>query len=263
MTAKLFETNSDELNGAVLVAHGLNNKAKVMDALISVLVDQGFHCLRISLHEEATGSSSVSPERIGEDWIDTMTNAYAELVERYPGSPIYNLSYSLGALVSIRFLDINHGAEFESMVLIAPPAALTWTASLVRFLTPLARFGIALPSAAPVEVRARRGTPLMEYAAMLQMLNQIQSLAEQEKLDQIQTLVVLDKNDELVSYEGVMDWLDQNNLTHWSPKQLVDRAPESRTYAHLMVIEKALGRPAWETLTRDILAQFGVEACPG
>lgn len=103
----------------------------------------------------------------------------------------------------------------------------------------------------------------MEYAAMLQMLNQIQSLAEQEKLDQIQTLVVLDKNDELVSYEGVMDWLDQNNLTHWSPKQLVDRAPESRTYAHLMVIEKALGRPAWETLTRDILAQFGVEACPG
>ena len=247
----MFETRSDPASGVVLVAHGLNNKPEVMNSLIDVLRAEGFHCLRISLHDRAV--KRLSPAVIADGWLDTFTSAYGRLTHDYPSLPIYNLSYSLGALTTIRFLDMHPTVKFERMILIAPPVAFTRSASLVRFLTPLAQFGLVLPSAAPREVRARWGTPLKEYVAMLEISKDVQTLRNADELEAIPTEIVLDPDDELVSYSGVLSWLEAQHLDTWTSYRLPERQPEGRTYAHLMVLEKSLGSSTWLTLTERII----------
>ncbi len=166
------------------------------------------------------------------------------------------MSYSLGALITISFLDAEPAPTFEGMILLAPPVAITRSASLVRFLTPLARFGFALPSAAPAKIRARRGTPLAEYAAMFEVIQHVGTLDRREKLGRIRATVYLDPDDELVRYAGVLDWIQQNDLSSWTSRVFHDRAPEGRTYSHLMVVEESLGPVAWAELTQYIVSFF-------
>lgn len=250
----MFETGSDLASGVVLVAHGLNNKPDVMNSLIEVLRAEGFHCLRVSLHDRAV--KSASPAAIADGWLDTFVSTYGQLTDDYPSLPIYNLSYSLGALMTIRFLDMHPTVKFGRMILIAPPVAFTRSASLVRLLTPLSRFGLVLPSAAPREVRARWATPLNEYAAMLNISKDVQVLRNANELGTIPTEIVLDPDDELVSYSGVLRWLEAQSLETWTSCRLPERHAEGRTYAHLMVLEKSLGRSTWSTLTERIVKHF-------
>jgi hypothetical protein len=123
-------------------------------------------------------------------------------------------------------------------------------------LTPLARFGFAIPSAAPAKIRARRGTPLAEYSALLTLVDEIATLRSPEKLGRIPTAVYLDPDDELVSDGGVLDWMKRNGLKLWVPMEFKDRAAEGRTYSHLMVLEESLGSVAWTQLTHEIVAHF-------
>jgi len=255
MTATLFETDIDPALGVVLVVHGLNNKPEVMDSLINVLVSNGFQCLRVSLYQDVPDSRP-DPNEIEARWRAIFANAYREALDRFPHLPMSALSYSLGALNTISFLDGEEAPTLNNMVLLAPPVALTRSASFVRALTPLSGLGIALPSAAPVEIRARRGTPLSEYAAMLHLVRDVRTLDRPRKIGQIPTTVYLDPDDELVSYAGVLDWIDRNDLEKWTHKGFKDRAPERRTYSHLMVLEESLGSVAWTELTRDIVAHF-------
>lgn len=238
-----------------MVAHGLNNKPQVMDALISVLQGAGFHCQRIALHDP-NGPRDLSAKAIEDLWLETMLDACDEVSERFPRLPLFNLSYSLGALVTVRFLDAHASKSFERMVLIAPPVALNWTVSLLRALMPLARFGWSLPSAAPKDIRIRPGTPLVEYKAVLNMRDEVHTLAKPESLNRIPTLVYMDEGDELVSRSGVLEWIERNRLTHWTERELEDRNPEGRTYSHLMVVESALGHSAWQALTGEIVSHF-------
>ena len=250
----MFETEAEFPSGVVLVAHGLNNKPEVMDSLIGVLLAEGFHCLRIGLHRDV--GKHTAPAAIVNGWMDTLTHAHRKIVDEYGAYPIYSLGYSLGAVVTMRFLEVCPRATFRKMVLIAPPVALTRVASLVRFLTPLARFGIVLPSAAPREVRARWGTPLSEYAAMLELADALRTLHRKDKLRGIPTEIVLDPDDELVSYAGVLAWLERQQLEEWTAHRLQDRAPTGRTYAHLMVLEASLGSLAWANMTERVINHF-------
>jgi hypothetical protein len=259
MTARLIETDGDPALGVVLVVHGLNNKPEVMDSLISVLVDNGFHCLRVSLYQDAPDGRS-DPSETARGWRAILADAYATAQDRFPDLPRFALSYSLGALTTVSFLDRETAPTFNRMVLLAPPVSLTRSASLVRALTPLSRFRIVLPSAAPKEIRARRGTPLSEYAAMLELVAEVKTLTHPEKLDQIPTAVYLDPDDELVGYAGVLDWIRRNGLGRWSPRGFKDRDPEGRTYSHLMVLETSLGSVAWTELTQYIVTHFKQES---
>ena len=175
------------------------------------------------------------------------------------GIPLYNLSYSLGALISLAYMNQGHATRFERMVLLAPPVALTPVARLIRFLTPLARVGITLPSAAPANVRARRGTPLSEYAALLQLNRSVRFIDRNSTIGRTQLLAILDRKDELVSYNGVLEWQRRNGLDCVEIETINHRESDRRTYAHLLVLESALGARAWQGLVAAILRHFEPE----
>lgn len=178
-----------------------------------------------------------------------VTHGHAELSARTPTLPVHALGYSLGAMVTVSHL-VRTGAGVGRMVLLAPPFALTRTASLVRALTPLAGTGLALPSAAPRPVRARTITPLSEYAALLSVVYSLQQLLDADRLGRIPTRVLIDPRDELVSAPGVERWVAENELTERQVSPISERVTPPGTQRHLLVTEQALGARAWDSLTR-------------
>lgn len=257
MVARLFETDAPHPRGVVLVGHGLNTRPEAMDGLIHALRGRGFDCQRLSLYEHEPVASRRAPAAaVVGGWMRAFAEAYEAVVQRHTGQPVYALGFSLSALVTLRFLDTHPAAGFDAMFLLAPPVALTRPAALVRHLVPLSRVGAVLPSAAPAAVRARRGTPLAEYAAMLELADAVQTLERRQELRLLPTSIALDEDDELVSCEGVRGWMARNGLDSWTLAGFPDRQPRRRTYKHLAISEDALGRPAWGRLIEDIAARF-------
>lgn len=253
MTTTLFTTGLRPPRGVVLVGHGLNTRPDAMTGLVDVLVDAGFHCLRIGFLRDDP-PRRVVPSEVAADWLAAFTAAHAEARKRFPGLPVHVVGYSLGALVPVVALDTDPTLVVDRMVLVAPAVALTRLASTVRLLTPLARTGAGLPSAAPRHVRARARTPLAEYAALLELVGRARTLGDPARLDAIPTTVVLDRRDELVGHRAVTAWLARNGLTGWRTTEVTGRARPRGTSPHLLVVEEALGARAWQRLADDVVA---------
>lgn len=256
MSATLLRTTDRApAKGGVLVVHGLNNRAEVMDPLVEVLVADGYDCVRASLHEQPR-SHRIPPAALVQRWTDVLVDGHEQLRERHPADRVYLLAYSLGALTALDVVRRGAIDGFGRAVLIAPPVALRWWARLLPVITPLARWGAALPSAAPADCRARPATPLSEYAALLRMHAAVQTIEPEAPLGTMPTLVVIDRDDELVSPGGVRRWVERNGLDAWAVSVVEDRDPVSRSYAHLLVTEQALGPTAWASLCRRVLAHL-------
>ncbi len=254
MTSSYFATEGNA-KGIVLVAHGLNTKPSVMNEIIDLLSMNGYHCARISLYSPDIDNHS-TPERIAEAWESSYKEAFDRSKELWPNLSTFAVGYSLGALVTLRVLSQTGSTPIEKMVLIAPPVRLTRIARLVRYFLPLGRFGLILPSAAPRSVRARWGTPVAEFGALLKLIDGVQDLTANLAFNDLPTLVLTSKKDELVSNPGLRSWIKDNELDKWSMVQIKKDPPSRRSYAHLMVTQNSLGPKNWSTLTRLTLDHF-------
>lgn len=144
-----------------------------MDPIVDFLGDHGFHTLRVSFHRDR----NLKPAALASCWLSEIADGYRELKARHPTLPVYNLSHSMGAVVTVRFLELEQAALFERMVLLSPAIALTRGAALVRYLRPLRFLGVSLPSATPRSLRARDATPIAEYATMLDLIDNARTIA--------------------------------------------------------------------------------------
>lgn len=254
----LLQAEIEPARGIVLVAHGLNNKPEVMNDIIAVLRSAGFHCMRLSLHDKALKTLTPSDDVV-EIWLAGFQEAHAQIVQEYPGTPVYALGYSLGAILNILYVDSLECASevpFSKMVLIAPPVALTSAASAVRLAKHLGRMRVSVPSAAPRKIRARRGTPIREYSALSSIVSTLSKVQHSDRLNAIHTVIFLDRGDEVVDYTGVIEWLQRNRLESWNVKEIGHREAVDGSYAHFLLAEEALGISAWTNLTEAVVSHF-------
>ena len=233
----------------VLVTPGLNNRPEAMDPLVNTLRDSGVNCLTVALRF----GQDAEPAEIAADWVSSVARGYDQCRQLGPLAPLHSLAYSLGAVVTLAFLRRTPSAVLDRLVLIAPPLALTGSAGLVRLLTPLRRLGIALPSLAPEEVRARSSTTLADYQAMLLLIKELNETPLSPNIAAAQTSVVLGTDDELVDGNGVRRWIEQRQLP-WRTRT-VSRGPAPH---HLLLSELRSGTAAWKELTSEMLGHFGI-----
>lgn len=251
MSLTWYEPRTAARRGVAVVVHGLNNDPAVMDPLATMLAESGIECGRLSLYGGYDRTSS--PEQVKKVWLSRMATARERARDRAGSDPVLLLGYSLGALVAIASLDQGNEPAVDRMALIAPPVALTRVAGLVRYIVFLSKFGIVLPSAAPRSVRQRWGTPLNEYAAMLDLSDSLQHVAGRGAVPATPTRVFAVPDDELVDLEGLRSWVETNNLELWSVVEVKDRQPEKRSYSHLLVTEPSLGLNAWTWLQSELI----------
>jgi pimeloyl-ACP methyl ester carboxylesterase len=230
----------------VLVMPGLNNRPEAMRPIVETLNDNGYRSRIIPLRFGQT----LGPAAIAEDWVSSLAAAYNEARAR-ADEPLHCVAYSLGAIVTLMFLQHTPNAFFERLFLIAPPLALTRSAGLVRLLTPFYRLGWSLPSLAPKEIRVRSTTTMADYQAMLTLIDHLNAASLSDNIRRIDAKLVLIAHDELVAAKGVEDWIKKRGL-QWQLLRL-QSGPQPR---HLLLSELRTGSAAWRSLTHEMIGHF-------
>ncbi|MEM7340583.1 MAG: alpha/beta hydrolase [Actinomycetota bacterium] len=248
-----FETDAAEPLSVAIVVHGLNTKASLMDELIEVLVAGGHHCARVSLYGSG-GVSAGNGAPVRERWREIYASACDEAATRFPTLPLTGVAFSLGSLITLDYLGRDPTRSFKSLVLLAPPLSLRPVAQLVRYLVPLSRTGLRLPSAAPKSVRQRWATPLSEYSALLDLASDVGRVADGPRLRQTPCLVMVSPNDELVDAAGVSRWVEAHGLgARWTTTAVMERRSITPSRRHLIVTEASIGAEAWRSLRTAVL----------
>ena len=230
-----------------------------MAPLVQALHDACFHCHPLTLHQSRPRDhiDTLTPEWIARRWVEQVATAHDQLTRDYPNLPIFNLSYSAGALATLQFLQHRTSAIIHRMALFAPALVLTRPAKLLHFVTllGLARSpNLSLPSLAPPNVKARPATPLCEYAAMLQLMRDVTATtAATERIGNIPTQVFLNRRDEVVSYSGIAQWLRRQNLRRW---ELTHVPVTSGQLRHLAVLPGALKGSDFSNIVDNLVAFF-------
>jgi hypothetical protein len=146
----------------------------------------------------------------------------------------------------------NH--DFDKMILFAPAIAIhKIRVPLFKILNFFPR--LVIPSLSPSKYRANRGTPIAAYLSLLEALGNYKT-----KLNgalNIPTVIFIDKNDELVSYQKLVSQIQKHRLEQWTIHK-IERHPKQLTYPyhHLIIDEKSAGKNEWSIIRNKMIAHL-------
>lgn len=231
-----------------LVAHGLNQKPEAMLPLISLLAKEGsdVYLVRLSGHRNADNSINTISALV---WENEMLQAYAVASEASSAlsRPLFFLGYSLGALLAqSTIVAITERTAFDKQVLLAPAIALRSGCYLLKLLFP-AGMQKRVPSFSPAKHRVHNSLPLLVYDILFKEEQKVKASSFGKAA--IATLLVIDPQDEMVSYKKLLGQINLNKLSNYRIVTL-----KSRGYHHLIVDEPSMGAENWIRITNEITA---------
>jgi len=238
-----------------------------MNPLISVLQAAGYHTLRITLagHQEnlATGRSvhdnNARLQPTFEIWKSELLKAIADIEQKYPELPRYNLSYSLGSLITTTVVDDNEDT-FRRMVFLAPALSLKpFHRFFLNLALPFRHFGWSLPSQNVDSYIIHDGVAIETYNELLEGIAEAEDLDNSKRLNGVPTILFLSEDDEVLNNDGIHDWVSKRNLESWEIITLEARPNVKTARDHLILDETMLGKKAWEKMTSSILSHFACE----
>lgn len=249
-TTTLEETRSSPVRGAIIIAHGLNQRPSSMDFLASFFRALGYHTLRLALagHDTPT-SEPFTPST----WPDEITTAFQTMRTRYPSLPTLYLGYSMSGLAAIQAIDNDPTFSPHRMILIAPALslrAIIESALILRWFPPIT---LSVRNLAPQAYRRYPRTPLFWYQNVAEMYAETRVLKNSARARSIPTLLFANSRDELVSLEGLRSWITANDLSEsWKLRVIRPQTPDPRLAEHLLIDKRALGAESWDSMEREI-----------
>ena len=242
-----------DLRGVAVVAHGLNLRPSRMDALANVLTRAGFYVVRVALAGHG-GNDAVFARVTRGRYLSDMRVAVCAAAEvaHEQKVPLVLVAFSLGAAVAQDLVNTPAfpRSPFAAQVLFAPAIAVKPFAHAVRLLSFFP--GLRLPSLNIESYRASDGTPIAAYSALFASRGAL--LSSSLNGSRVPTLVFLHPDDELVSFQGTRELMDERSLTSWT-LEAVDNSGHSlpRTVNHLIIDEAGLSRREWERVSARLL----------
>jgi alpha-beta hydrolase superfamily lysophospholipase len=248
----------------VLVANGLNLRARALSALYEPLRDRGAAIVVVRLRGHAgdsTADAATIEELLSIDathWIEDWREA-AGVADDYAAArhlPLTFLGYSLGALVHVAGLATGQFDRnpFCRQVLLAPAVRVRPRSRLILAFRLLGR-RFVLPSFVRRDVRSHFGTSVGAYDALLRLEAGLDILQDPSRVS-IPTLVLMESRDELVSRRRLVDWIQRNGLqVQWHIEEIAKEWATARTwFRHDIIDADGLGKEGYEALTRRISA---------
>jgi esterase/lipase len=239
----------------VVLLHGLNLKPEKMDDWARLLSDHQALIIRLSLYGHQ-GSYEEMRDVTAEKWQEQFKEAMhmAQEEAKKHAVPILFVGFSLGALVALESLSHEHW-PINKMVLIAPALSIPWYSETAIKLLSVFGKGFMLPSRSPKQYQANKGTSVAAYQALFELKNSLEQ--NKYKNNNIDTLVLIDKNDELVSSKDIENIIDKNRLSLWA-LEIVDNnfAQKNYGFRHLMVDQEAMGKKLWDKVSKRVLGHL-------
>lgn len=253
----LADTNP-EPRAVVVVTHGFNIDPEAMTEIEEALRSAGMDVLSLDLsgHEsqlDEDGRLVQFREANFPIWREDIDQAVYMAGQRAGelDVPLYLVGFSLGGLLSVDYLNRHPDAAVERMVLLAPALALRWTSYLLMPLTALPNF--FLPSVAPVDYRANNYAPVSAYESLYEGLRGFLDEVEPAHINR-PAQVWLTDSDELVSPDGVRDFINEHGLNQWSVRGISKSSGAAMILNHLIIDANALGEESWEFMRQELLS---------
>jgi alpha-beta hydrolase superfamily lysophospholipase len=252
----------------VVLIHGLNLDPAAMLDIQASLFDAGMDVLSLSL--TGHGNALDDEGRLLQFQEATFVHWQADVQRAVQAAarhatalsrPLHLVGFSLGGLLSADYLvqsALRGGSvevpDINRMVLLAPAITLKWSSYL---LYPLQIFpDIYLPSVAPRVYRANDYAPVSAYFALYEGVNQFNELAGQPDNRQalnIPALVFMHPRDELVSANGVREFISEHQLSQWQFVEVDKSEDAADVLNHLIIGPHSLGSDAWRSVSTQLL----------
>jgi esterase/lipase len=256
-----WKTTVSNPRGVVIVVHGLNVKPSKMGTpltdgtLVKLLLDSGYHVYRAAL--KGHGGPLTDMQNVTQaDWTHDAYVQYcrAKTMAESGRLPLYLLGFSLGA--SVYEVLMNEETEipvrFEKIILFSPALAIKSTAKTVLWLQPFTNDSSIIKSVSPEEYRAQTGASIAAYKAVFAMEKAL--CAVSFKNCNVNTIVFIDKNDELVSIKTLRERINLYNLTNWRICEVTNTGAAIRPqYHHLLIDSRCVSASTWHYISETIV----------
>jgi esterase/lipase len=257
-----WETSVSSPKGVVIVAHGLNVKPSKMGTpsaegtLVKLFLDLGYNVYRVTLKGH-NGSLEDMQTVTRSDWIYDAYFQYcqAKNIADNEGLPLYLLGFSLGALVYEVLMNEETAmpVRFEKAILFSPAVAIRPVAKTVLWLQPFTNDRSIIRSASPEEYRAQTGASIAAYRIVFNMEESLCSASFRNS--NINTIIFIDKNDEMVSTTILRDRINLHELTNWRIYEVTNAGAVIRPqYHHLLIDNKCVSASTWQYISETILS---------
>lgn len=249
-----WQQNSDKPSFIAVVTHGLNLRPSKMNAYIKFLNDHGGKTLRVAL-EGHRGSLEEQKQVTWTKWLDQYHDHYclaSKEADRLK-VPLINLSFSLGALVSLGHMAHQERNPYQKIILIAPAAWVHWFGEIPQWFTFLGP-EIGIPSKNLKAYRSQKTTSLAAYEAMGQGRKDVQEIPN--KILEKKTFIIIDPEDELVSVKKIQTFIEERKLNkYWSILKVSNiNSDLKKSFHHLIVDELSLGKNQWKKVLESLSA---------
>jgi esterase/lipase len=249
--------------GLVLVVHGLNVKPSKMGTpssegtLVKLLLDSGYHVYRVTLKGH-NGSLDDMQSIKQSDWVDDAYFQYcqAKSYAEAESLPLYLLGFSLGALVYQVLMNEETAipVRFEKVILFSPAVAIKPTAKMVLWLQSNDRK--IIKSVSPIEYRAQTGASIAAYKALFSLEESL--IATSFLNSNVNTIIFIDKKDEMVSIKKLRERIIEYKLTNWKIYEVSNNGALIRPkYHHLLIDQNCVSASTWQYISETILSFLG------
>lgn len=222
-----------------------------MAALEDLLQKNGVEILRVSLLGHR-GSLEEQKQVTWNQWLDQFHDHFCFAKKRAEKLkiPLINLSYSLGALVTLGHIHNMENWPYEKFIMIAPAAWIHWYGKIPSWFSFLGG-GIGLPSKNLVEYRSQKTTSLSAYEAMASGRSELENLPI--KYLEKPTLIAIDPDDELVSLKKINKFITQKKDSSWKVLSLSNKEHHlKKSFHHLIIDHPSMGSKSWESLSQEL-----------
>lgn len=252
------EPDNGPVKAVVILAHGLNLRPQKMDGWSKLLSGAGAQVIRFALYGH-TGDRKHMQKVTSDVWRSQFEEVVkiASIRAQEDGVPLYFIGFSLGALIGLEWLSRLEQVDggFQKMVLIAPALSVPWYSRFAIKMLSVFGTGFMLPSRSPEEYRANKGTSIAGYQALFDLKEGLEK--NQYRHANINTLVLIDKADELVDSREIRKIIEIFSLSNWVMQPVDNRfAHDTYGFRHLLVDEDAIGKELWREITTMVLKHF-------
>ncbi len=223
---------------------GLNTKNSAFEAMARELAKRGYPAAILDLEGHADTSSA-------DELIIRLHKELGDLHIKFPDSSFVLAGYSLGALIATNYAAAYEPQFVSALILLAPAQGMHLRNYLFYPATWLDWTGLGLRSFAPEKHRAASVTSLKSYANLFELHHRAYRL-KSHYLQEIPGLLVVSKDDELISSARSHAWLERNSLSKWKFHELKEIQQGSEAPRHLIIHPDGIGDAAWESLLKLI-----------
>lgn len=251
--------NPAKLNGVALVIHGLNGRPDKMESIIAEMTAAGIDCLNLSLRGHGENYSPLNNTDSAEArmqafksvsyqlWRTETYQAYRQVKKRSNryGTCLFFVGFSMGGLLGVDLFTSNPYIKFDKTVLFAPALKMHTRNYLLKTMSPFP--GLVVPSFASGSYRANKGTPMAAYNALFEAAKHFEKNLD-PKIN-VPTLVFIDKQDELISFSGLKNMIQKQNLDQWNLHPVTkDKTATEIEMHHIIIDEASVGKHMWKEI---------------